>query len=491
MDTVMHSLKIPGAYVLLKMGDQTIIDTGLGWANIEQKTRVTSQTTFRVASVTKTFTSTLIMQLVQQNLLDLDAKASQFGIDLGNPSITVRHLLSHTSEGAAPGTSYRYNGYRFGLLTQVVEKVTGKPFHAVMTETILLPLNMSYSAPGIAMPQYFRYADTFPAATSNFHNAFINLAAPYSLSGNTALRTEYYVEFGAFGGLVTRAHDLLKYSNAIDQHTLIDELKQQLAWTQVSLSDTSKAPYGLGWFVGSFGPDNYYWHYGQTQGEGALFLKIPNRKLTLIVTSNSDRLSAPFPLGDGDMFSSPVVQLLYKYYIEPLDKSSSDAERKHVKQKELVMRAILAAGRGDTLLVQNMYDEYKRSFAKPQPARKNSLVEFRQVGINVEKAASFTLKKRTTLKITGTGEMCSSDGSSWCDYGWIENEKGKLVWEMQNKQHEHAGGAAKNQRVSEAITLDPGTYFLKYKSDGGHAFNSWDDLPPDDMDWGIWVGVGR
>jgi len=56
---------------------------------------------------------------------------------------------------------------------------------------------------------------------------------------------------------------------------------------------------------------------------------------------------------------------------------------------------------------------------------------------------------------------------------------------MQGQPASSAGGAAKNQRVEQVISLGPGNYVLHYKSDSAHAFNSWDSLPPDNFFWGI------
>ncbi len=101
-----------------------MLQRGYGFADTEKHVPATDQTTFRVASVTKTFTSTLIMQFVEQGKLKLDDPVGKYGIDLNNPKITVKHLLTHTSE-EVPGSHFQYNGYRFGLLGPILEKVSG------------------------------------------------------------------------------------------------------------------------------------------------------------------------------------------------------------------------------------------------------------------------------------------------------------------------------------------------------------------------------
>lgn len=108
-----------------------------------------------------------------------------------------------------------------------------------------------------------------------------------------------------------------------------------------------------------------------------------------------------------------------------------------------------------------------------------------QVGINQTLSKDFTLVKPTTVRVYGTGENCSTDFLSWCDYGWIESKKGKLLWQMPGQPAKSAGGAAKNQVVDQLIRLPAGQYRLRYKSDGGHAYNNWDSAPPFHFIWGI------
>jgi hypothetical protein len=95
------------------------------------------------------------------------------------------------------------------------------------------------------------------------------------------------------------------------------------------------------------------------------------------------------------------------------------------------------------------------------------------------------LKSKTKLRVYGVGEDCSGNHNSWCDYGWIEDAAGKVVWEMPGHPVASAGGAAKNQRVDAVIELPAGGYKLRYKSDWGHAYGNWDSLPPDQFFWGI------
>lgn len=64
------------------------------------------------------------------------------------------------------------------------------------------------------------------------------------------------------------------------------------------------------------------------------------------------------------------------------------------------------------------------------------------------------------------------------DYGWIEDQNGKVVWKMTMEESRPAGGASKNRRVDTTIRIKKGKYWLKYHTDESHSPNKWDDKPP-------------
>jgi CubicO group peptidase (beta-lactamase class C family) len=480
LDSIRTALKIPGMAVALMRGDTVLFEEGLGYADVEHKIPVTPNTTFGVASLTKTFTSTLIMQLVEQGKLSLDTPVTAYGQDLGNPDITVRNLLTHTSEWE-PGTYYQYNGNRFAVLTYIIEQASGVPFHQLLMTQIAKPLHLTSTAPRIALFDYFDYIHQDPSVEPYFDTAFTQMAKSYALNDKGEVVLSWYANaFGAFGGLVTNVKDLLKYSIAIDKHQFVSEHTQEKIYTPNRLKNGSISPYGLGWFSQQYKGVDFYWHYGQMNGEGALFIKVPSRRWTMVVLTNFVEMSQPFQLGDGDLFMSPVGQLFYKYCI------GDDAD---LYNKKLITQATMDIISGDTAKAQELYKTYasrnfKKTIAKPGGA---IIASIEHAGVRHTYTKAFTLTKPTKVRIIGIGEDCSPDGSSWCDYGWIEDKSGKMIWQMQQQPKTSAGGAVKNQQVDQEVSLPAGEYILKYKSDDGHAYGNWDSLPPDDFRWGITV----
>ena len=98
---------------------------------------------------------------------------------------------------------------------------------------------------------------------------------------------------------------------------------------------------------------------------------------------------------------------------------------------------------------------------------------------------TFRLDVETRVRVYALGE--GRDGQMF-DYGRIEDSSGRTVWEMKYDVTEPAGGSDKNRMFDGVITLQSGTYVLRYHSDGSHSHADWNDDPPDDPDaWGITV----
>lgn len=150
LDSIRQELKIPAISAAIVKDQKVVWAKGFGYADVENKVAATEHTSYHLASLTKTYASTILMQLVEQGKVKLDDPVSKYGILLESDGVVrVKHLLSHTSEGN-PGEQYRYNGNRFGELDKVVQKAAGKSFAELLTATILDPLAMTETAPNVA-----------------------------------------------------------------------------------------------------------------------------------------------------------------------------------------------------------------------------------------------------------------------------------------------------------------------------------------------------
>jgi len=317
MEDLRAVLKIPGISAAVVKEQKIIWLKGFGLADVENNLPATPQTPYRIASLTKTFASTLLMQLVEQGKLHLDDPMSKYATHYKDDKVKVRHVLSHTSEGT-PGTRYAYNGNLFARLDAVVEKASGKPFRQLLAENILEKIGMTDSVPGQdAMSQKALLTAMGPTVEKRYEATLARIAKPYTLYGKDELVLTGYPfrQISSSAGLVSTVTDLAKFDAALDGHVFIKKETQALAWTPMTANDGKALPYGLGWFVQEYQGLKLYWHYGQWWQFSALILKVPDRNLTLLLLANSDGLSTPFGLGGGNVLNSPFASTFLRLFV--------------------------------------------------------------------------------------------------------------------------------------------------------------------------------
>jgi len=180
MAAEMAAKHIPGATVAVVQDGRLLLAKGYGYADLENRVPVDPERTlFRVGSVSKLFTWTAVMQLVEQGRLDLDADVNEY-LDFEIPAtfaepITMRHLMSHTpgfEDGNLtmekldagqvsplddylktnlparifpPGQVSAYSNYGTALAGYAVERVSGLPFYEYVEQHIFAPLGMDHS----------------------------------------------------------------------------------------------------------------------------------------------------------------------------------------------------------------------------------------------------------------------------------------------------------------------------------------------------------
>jgi CubicO group peptidase (beta-lactamase class C family) len=180
MPFTLESNDIAGAVVVIVKDGQVLTQRGFGYADIAARRRVDPATTmFRAGSISKLFTWTAVMQLVEQGKLDLDADVNQY-LDFRIPPyrgqpITLRNLMTHTPgfeeaikggirfSGAvpplsevlksllparvyAPGSTPAYSNYGAGVASYIVERISGMPFAEYIERNIFAPLGMTHSS---------------------------------------------------------------------------------------------------------------------------------------------------------------------------------------------------------------------------------------------------------------------------------------------------------------------------------------------------------
>lgn len=287
-------LKIPGLSAVILEDGEVLWTQGFGYADVEHRVPATPDTLYHIASVTKTFTAILVLQLVELGKLDLDAPVSRYVPAIQDDRIRIEHLLSHTSEGT-PGEQFRYNPELFEHLKAILEQATGKPLRELFVETFLEPLAMQDSVPGPdVVDEAQAWAVLGAANLERYRQALPKVALPYTYYGDgEVLRTSHPPpDFWASAGLLSTVRDMAKYDAAVDRHAFLDEAMQTRAWTPFLSNAGPPLAHGFGWYVTDYRGTRLVWHFGHWgTGFSALYLKLPARRLTLVMLANSEALA--------------------------------------------------------------------------------------------------------------------------------------------------------------------------------------------------------
>ncbi|HEU4470763.1 MAG TPA: serine hydrolase [Flavisolibacter sp.] len=293
--------------VLVAHKGKIVYQKGFGWRRAEEKVPHTEGSIFQIGSITKQFTSAVIMQLQQEKKLSVQDKLEKYfaGFPNGN-KITIEHLLTHTSglfnytsdstlmnrdvtksyssadmiaifksypPDFEPGSRFSYSNTGYSMLGYIIEKVTGKPYEAVVRQRILQPLGMSSSGFD------FTHLD-HPARSKGYFLLQQSNVVPAPVVDST-------ISYSA-GALYSTVGDLYKWERAIGT----DKILQPASWKAVFTP--YKQTYGYGWSIDTLFGQTYTAHSGGIHGFASFLMRFPQEELAVIIIDNasSESLSA-------------------------------------------------------------------------------------------------------------------------------------------------------------------------------------------------------
>ena len=315
LDSLRVELTIPGMSAAIAKDGEIVWSMGFGHADAVEGRPATPTTPFHLASLTKPFAATIVMQLVEDGSVGLDDPVSEYGVDLeADGIIRVRHLLNHTSEGV-PGSHYAYSGGRFAELDRVIQGATGRTFGELLVEEILQPLQLGHTAPNPRHSAFY--------LTGLDRDAFIaEMAAGYELRGSEVFPMNQPTYFGTAAGLVASAEDMATFSLAIDEGLFLEPETWDSVFTPAVSNTGATLPYGLGWFIHYHEGARLEWHYGYWDSNSSLIVRAPEKGMTFVVMANTNMLSRPYGLGiDSDVMRSDMARLFVEPFVlgdEPL-----------------------------------------------------------------------------------------------------------------------------------------------------------------------------
>jgi CubicO group peptidase (beta-lactamase class C family) len=307
---------IPGLSAVLIQDGDVVWERGFGFQNQEARIRATPDTPYVVGDLSQTIAAVLLLQCVEGRKLNLDEPVRRYGVMLPEPGATTRHLLSHTSSGTG---TFKYEPERFAQLTEVMTACAPQPYRKSVSHRILEHLAMRDSVPGrdLQDPSVVPEGLYDKAHLERYARVLERLAVPYKVDKRgRATRTDLPVEgINAATGLVSTGRDLARFDAAVDSFLLLDETRT-MAWSNIAGGGFSTLPTGLGWFVQTYRGERVVWHFGLVPNAySSLILKVPSRRLTVILLANSDGLNAPFQLQLGDVTRSVFANLFLRLFL--------------------------------------------------------------------------------------------------------------------------------------------------------------------------------
>jgi CubicO group peptidase (beta-lactamase class C family) len=289
--------------VAVSLKGTCVYQRSFGYSKYDEKEENTSHTSFQLASVSKTFTSTAVMYLVDKGLLQLNDSIQKFFPDFPYKKITVQQLLSHRSglpnylyfaeslcksntyiyntdvidymtthrpaPEHLPGKHFMYCNTNFLLLASIVEKVTGTKFKNFMHDTFFEPLGM---------------ANTFVL------DAFDTTFKKPSMSYNSKWVIQKDDCFdGVVGdkGIYSCTEDMMKWDKAFYEGKLLSQNSMTEAYTPRSFEKPGNRNYGYGWRLLQQSDKSYLvYHNGWWHGNNTVYYRNTKDTSTVVVLNN-------------------------------------------------------------------------------------------------------------------------------------------------------------------------------------------------------------
>ena len=315
-DALRGETGIPGLSAAIVRGGAVDWDSGFGHQDVERAIAATPETPYPVGGLTQSFAAVLLGMCVERGWLNIEAPIRLWAPSFPDGGATVRQVLAHASE---PSRTYRFDPSRFAALTTVAQSCLNKPFRVGAADTVLEYLGMAASVPGADLAVTTTEAREFFDAPrlARYGDVIRNLALPYRVDRNgRATRIDLPAAgLDAATGLVSTVRDLARFEIALDELELLQLATLAEAWRPASFGGQS-LPTGLGWFVQTYQGERLVWQFSQvSDAYSAIVVKIPARRLTLILLANSNGLTSGVNLEQGDVTASPFVKIFLRLFI--------------------------------------------------------------------------------------------------------------------------------------------------------------------------------
>lgn len=323
LDEELQSLQEEGRFngaVLVAQNDDIILMKTYGYTDYTRTKKLTLQSSFYLASVSKQFTATAIMILKDKKKLGFDDDITLYLPELDYEGITIRHLLNHTSGlvdiyhldekyfqdltiltnpdvltifkehpiklNFSPGSKFSYSNTGYIFLSEIISRVSGLTFESFLKNEIFEPLKMKNSS----VFNLLSNNDVLPNRTRGFIGDLDNSYSPANgVSGD--------------GSVYLSIEDFLLWTEALREHSIISESSWKEALSPAILNNSEKSYYGFGWLLSA---DNSFIEHSGEWLSSRSYIKMDLINYGLIVVLDSS----------SNVYTSHKMELLYDSLFE-------------------------------------------------------------------------------------------------------------------------------------------------------------------------------
>lgn len=308
-----------GMQIAVSKKNKMLWSANLGYADLENKIRVTDSTLFRINSISKSVTSLALIKLVSEHKLDLDAPIQKYVPDfpIKKYPVTTRQLAGHlagfrdynktdlsdyirtehytTATQAVqifkddtllfkPGSQFSYSTFGWNLIGAIIEGVTSKSYLDYMSKNIWHSLQLWHT-----------YGD-------NIYQKHPNRSKFYDATGQQNDLGDISYKYSG-GGLLSTTKDLIKLGNELLHGNYIDPMFKAILFETQYTSDKKKTDYGLGWYIGKDKNGHRIWYHAGDSFSGSSYLIIyPDDEMVISFLANGQEGNAFDVYGIGELF---------------------------------------------------------------------------------------------------------------------------------------------------------------------------------------------
>ena len=360
---VMNESKTPGISVAVATGNELRYTAAFGYANLEHDVPARPETLFRTASVAKPMTAVLIMSLVEDGLIDLDAEVQTYCPEYPPKQwpLTCRHLLAHlggvrhyktsaetrstdhyfTLKSALstfsddpllhePGTKDLYTTFGYNLLGSVAEGAAEQSYLTLLKDKVLTPSGVTHTVADDQLAVIRGRTSGYLRATKSLLD---QLPEDHNLQEGEIYNAPLHDTSMKIpgGGLLSTASDLVRFALATNTGKLLNDQSVRQMWTRQKTADGKQINYGFGWRVGRHRGRKIVSHTGGQAGTSTVLLLLPETGTCVAIMCNLQRV----PLRNVATAIADIVDppppTDYSQAVEKLQA----AVRHEVEQKEL------------------------------------------------------------------------------------------------------------------------------------------------------------